>query len=273
MAIGRDIYNDSRLIIRKLEELFPSAKQISATGVEQKAIERLLESWVVETGLFRKAAALIPSNAPALNDPRFIKDREDFTGRRWSKENVEKGRPEAVVDIKSAFEFLETTLLADGRDWVLKTERPTLADIEAVWPLHWLNTLPGALPPVQISAKQFPKVFAWIDRFDKAVQVAAKEAGKPKTLNGPEAEKQISNDEFAESEGKADANDPSGVKKGDVIEVWPIDSGFSRKDIGKLVALSTHEIVIESWTKSGQTVRVHTPRHGFRFRKVEGAKL
>jgi hypothetical protein len=143
----------------------------------------------------------------------------------------------------------------------------------AVWPFHWLNTLPGALPPDQISAKQFPKVFAWIDRFDKAIQVAAKEAGKPKTLKGPEAETRISNDEFAESEGEVDANDPSGVKKGDVIEVWPIDSGFSRKDLGKLVALSIHEIVIESKTGSGKTVRVHTPRHGFRFKKVESAKL
>jgi hypothetical protein len=257
--------------------------------VEQKAVERLLESWAVETGLFRMAAALMPSDIPALRDPRFIKDREDFIGRSWSKENVDRGRPEALVDIKIAFEFLETTLLADGRDWILKTEKPTLADLEgtvpscffssilifrlAVWPFHWLHGLPGALPPDQISGKQFPKVFAWIDRFDKATQVAAKDAGKPKTLKGPEAEKRISNDEFAESEGEVDADDPSGVKKGDVIEVWPIDSGFSRKDLGKLIALSTHEIVIESKTESGQTVRVHTPRHGFRFRKVGGVKL
>ena len=133
MAIGRDIYNDSRLILRKLEELFPSATKISATGVEQKAIERLLESWVVETGLFGKAAALIPSNSPALNDPKFIKDREDMTGRSWSKANVDRGRPEALGDIKIAFEFLETTLLADGREWILKSEKPTLADIKGLF--------------------------------------------------------------------------------------------------------------------------------------------
>jgi hypothetical protein len=34
------------------------------------------------------------------------------------------------VEIKSAFEFLETSILADGRDWVLKTSGPSLADIE-----------------------------------------------------------------------------------------------------------------------------------------------
>jgi glutathione S-transferase len=289
MAIGRDIYNDTRLIIHKLEELFPSANQISATDADQKAIERLLESWAIDSGLFTKAAALMPSDLPIFKDPKFTKDREDFTGRDWSKGNIDRGRPEALVEIRSAFEFLETTLLADGRDWILKTERPTLADIEgmvpsgfvvtmlifrlAVWLFHWTNGLKGCLPPALISAKQFPKVFAWIDRFDKATKVAAQEAGKPKTLNGPQAEKQISNDQFAESEGDVDGNDPSGARKGDIIEVWPIDSGSSRKDVGKLVALSSHEIVVESKTESGQLVRVHTPRHGFRFRKVDGAKL
>ncbi len=67
---------------------------------------------------------------PLLNDPKFTKDREQYTGRSWAKENVEMMRPEALVDIKSAFELLETTLFADGRDWILKTKQPSLADIE-----------------------------------------------------------------------------------------------------------------------------------------------
>jgi len=39
-------------------------------------------------------------------------------------------RPEALVEMRSSFELLETTLLADGREWILKTEGPSLADIE-----------------------------------------------------------------------------------------------------------------------------------------------
>jgi hypothetical protein len=38
-----------------------------------------------------------------------------------------------LVDIKIAFEFLETTLLADGREWILKSEKPTLADIKGLF--------------------------------------------------------------------------------------------------------------------------------------------
>lgn len=142
----------------------------------------------------------------------------------------------------------------------------------AVWPFHWLNGLKGALPADLISSTQFPKVFAWIDRFDKAVSTAARKAGKPKTIKGPEAVKQISSSDFAEKEGDVDANDPTGLRKGQEIEVWPIDSGFNHKDKGPLVALSANEIVIESKTSDGVRVRVHAPRHGFRLRGT-AAKL
>lgn len=55
-----------------------------------------------------------------------------------SPEALAGARPEALAEIRDAAELLETTLLADGREWVLKTPGPTLADIEAVWVLHWV---------------------------------------------------------------------------------------------------------------------------------------
>ena len=71
-----------------------------------------------------------------------------------------------------------------------------------------------------------------------------------------------------------DEGDPSGLRKGEMVEVWPIDSGFSRKDRGRLVGLSTREVVIEGRTEDGKEVRIHAPRHGFRVRRAkEGGKL
>lgn len=150
-----------------------------------------------------------------------------------------------------------------------------LTDVTAVWPFHWLKGLKGALPGDYISANQFPKVFAWIERFDKAVKVAATELGKPKSLKGQEAVNQISKSHYAESESSVDADDPTGLKKGQEVEVWPIDSGSNHRDKGQLVGLSGSEIVIESKTREGQSVRVHTPRHGFRIRGIGrgGSKL
>lgn len=136
----------------------------------------------------------------------------------------------------------------------------------AIWPFHWLTGLKDALPPDQISARRFPKVFAWINRFQTAVSAAAKSLGKPKTVKGLEAAALIGSAEFVDPIGDVDPNDPSGLKKGQDVEVWPIDTGFGNKDKGRLVALSVAEIVIETKNLDGKIVRVHAPRHGFRVR-------
>jgi len=82
--------------------------------------------------------------------------------------------------------------------------------------------------------------------------------------------KQISSSGFAEAEGAVDGNDPTGLKRGVVVEVWPIDTGSNHRDRGRLVGLNGGEIVIESQTREGTEVRVHVPRHGFRIRSAEG---
>ena len=96
---------------------------------------------------------------------------------------------------------------------------------------------------------------------------------KPKTIKGPEALEISSSGNFAEEEGEVDSKDPSGLRKGMEVEVWPVDSGFSHRDRGRLVGLDGEEIVVERVNGRGVAVRVHTPRHGFRVRSFEGVKL
>ena len=126
----------------------------------------------------------------------------------------------------------------------------------------------GALPEELFSEAQFPKVFAWIERFQQAVAAAAKKAGKAPMIQGAEALSMIEEAGFAEREGEVDGSDATGLKKGEEIEVWPIDSGFNSKDRGRLVGLNGREVVVEGKTKNGKMVRIHTPRHGFRVRRV-----
>jgi glutathione S-transferase len=129
MSIGRDVYCDTRIILQKLEQLFPKGT-IGASEPDQKALEKLLEIWSIDGGVFNRAGQLIPASMPLLNDPKFVKDREDFNGRSWDKSKIEANRPEALAHIRNAFNLLETTLLADDREWILKTEKPSLGDIE-----------------------------------------------------------------------------------------------------------------------------------------------
>lgn len=69
--------------------------------------------------------------------------------------------------------------------------------------------------------------------------------------------------------------EPSGLKKGDGVEIGPADYGFSGKDRGALLRLDVEEVVIAGKTERDDEVRIHVPRHGFRVRKVGGggAKL
>jgi len=48
-------------------------------------------------------------------------------------------RPENLTYIRQCFELLENTLLADGRNWVLNTDKPSLADIEGELFFSWLK--------------------------------------------------------------------------------------------------------------------------------------
>ena len=131
MSIGRDVYCDTRLILQKLEKHFPDGI-LGSSQADERALQKLLEIWTVDGGVFNRAAQLIPTSMPLLNDPVFTKDREDFSGRSWDKSKIGALRPEALAHIRSSFDLLETTLLADDREWILKTEKPSLADIEGM---------------------------------------------------------------------------------------------------------------------------------------------
>lgn len=273
MSIGRDVYLDTRLILQKLESFPTSAPRLGAENTEQRAIERLLEVFNVDGGVFAWAATLLPRQLPIFKDPNFLKDRADFmNGRSMVGQKSPTANPEALNDIRNVFEFLETTLLADGRDWVLKTKGPSLADIEAVWPLHWLSGLPGALPSDQISKTQFPKVFAWIERFDKTVNTAKQRLGKVSTVSGEDAARTIVQSSYFESAVKeVEQSQPLvkalGLKRGDNVVVFPLDSGSSHKDSGVLSGLDDKEIIFETKTdlEGSPGIRVHAPRHGFRI--------
>ena len=294
MSIGRDIYCDTRLILQKLEEKFPNGA-LGASQPDQKAVEKLLESWTVDGGIFMRAAQTIPPEMPLLKNPKFIKDREDYTGRSWSQKYVKDLQPEGITHVRDGFEFLEKGLLADGRQWILKTEKPSLADIEgqsspmtgcvpllltfdatiAIWPFHWVLDL-KSLPPTLVSKEIYPKVYAWIDRFKDALAKAKSSAPKPTTLKGAEAVKHITQADFAEPEGQIDSNDPLGLKKGQDVESWPIDSGFMHHDRGRLVSINSQEVVLTAQSKVGdKEVRIHHPRWNFRTRAVgsPGTKL
>ncbi|PGH16301.1 hypothetical protein AJ79_01840 [Helicocarpus griseus UAMH5409] len=265
MAAGKDIYCDTRLILQKLEELFPEGR-LGAEDPDGRTLERLLENWTVDGGVFFRAVQLIPVDSIIKAHPKFIKDREEASSMSFRKEDILNNRPDGMAHIKQAFEFLETTLLADGRDWVRKTDKPTLADIHAIWPIDWVNELEGALDRDIFTEARFPKVFAWMARFRKALSEAKSVSPMPESLLGNQVLERVVSADFVEPEGVVDKADVLKLEKDQDVVVWPTDSGFNYKDTGRLVALTTHEVVVQRPTMDNRTdIRIHFPRTNFKI--------
>lgn len=299
LAYGRDIYCDTLLILQKFENWYPRGneyKSISATDPTGRAMEHLLEKWT-DVAVFSSAAAAIPSEMDLCKDPQFQKDREELWGRPWTKEEQDRLKPAGLSTLVENFTFLEQ-LLSDGRQWLLGNDGPGLADVHgkldwgfyrvrpvgstglrvfsihfvktltrfslsAAWIFSWMVSLPNAMPDEFFGAKRYPATRAWLSRYDDAIAKAKKEAPQGGELEGPAAVDRILASPFKDEDLQVDS-DPLGLKKDEVVSMWPIDTGYGRKDTGKLVKLTANEVAVATKSEQGgKEVRVHYPRWNY----------
>ncbi|KIV92321.1 hypothetical protein PV10_06773 [Exophiala mesophila] len=278
LAIGRDIYCDTRLIISKLEELFPQTRIGGKTPFE-RGVDHLIENWVIDGGPFWRTSGLIPWDADVIKDPEWCEDRREMTGRPFDANTLKAARPESLSHSRMYFNQMEKEHLADGREFLLGGPEPTLADIHALWVFHWtvgMSMGMGAtLEKDIISDKQFPKTFAFIDRAVKAITARQiQNQNKPHELSADEAVKTILDSDFFESEGDIDPLDPLKLEKGQMVEIYPVESGFNHRDRGELVSIGINEVVIASTPNVGQGVlRIHYPRVNIRIQPASDTKL
>jgi len=257
LSIGRDVYLDTRLIIKKLESLFPPSAAhpgissahalISLTpssekeetllrvkAAEHTALEQLLSDRVIDGDVFRCGAQCFSASVP--KDESFVRDRAALVGIDMSKpgaispfapEVIASQVPGARVSLGRWIRWLEEGLLADGRDWILDSNSnigPSLADLEAVWVLYWVYGVPGGLPTEILGPESAPKVYAWIRRFDEAVKRAEAEQKRdapPRRLSGDEAAKLIAGSPFAEPDAE------------EVSSHWPFDPVVKAEGLSK----------------------------------------
>lgn len=277
MAIGRDVYYDSSLQIAKLDMIPVRGNNVlskDAMTAEQKFISWLVSNYLCKVN-FRTAANLLPLDAGALTNPAFFADRTKLLGFDF-KAMVAREQPRALSAFLSLFEMLETTVLSDGRTWLLNGDAPTALDIETAWQIVWLDMI-NALPAAHFSEKQFPNVRKWIATFNRVVKEAEAAAGRVPKVSGSEAQSILLAGKYVEAEGGVVDSDPFisqlGLKKGDAVTIWPNDAAdATRKDSGRLIAANRDEIVIA--VGSGDALlHVHAPIKGFHVKKSEAGKL
>ncbi|KAF2161424.1 hypothetical protein M409DRAFT_28155 [Zasmidium cellare ATCC 36951] len=281
MAIGRDIYIDTRIMLPKLEKFFPE-KRLGAQSSFDAGFEAMLEEFVIDGGPFWRTAGCIPETAPFMQNEVWMKDRSDGSGGQFNKEALRENRAWSLSQLRLWFGIVEK-FFADGREWILGTEGPSLSDIHAGWQCDWAINMAGDMNDEKghestadmrkvLSREEFPHVHAWVERFRRATDDAGNaNQGAGALDEGEEAENDIvrrilaSDLTEAESPG-VDESDILGLKQGQRIIVALVDFGFTHKDEGILVGLAKDEVVIEVDVPGDNAkLRLHYPRINFKI--------
>ena len=139
--------------------------------------------------------------------------------------------------------------------WDLELTSTSVCVPLACWIFDWLFQI-SAYDPTFFNPETFPKTFAWRERYSAAISSAKEKAPTPAELEGKDAVSKVLNSGFDESELKVHP-DPTGLKAGEEVAMWPVDTGYNCKDEGKLVGLSSWEAVVSSRAREdeGKEVR------------------
>lgn len=252
LAIGRHVYCDSRLILQVLQEKYP-LKNVPLSGSD-KAVQRLLQDWNNDQ-IFWHATRCLPFERSAFaSSPAFLADRSEAIGKPFSIEAMAKERPESYSYIRALFQELEE-FLEDDRDWILGSDEPSLADIDAVYIAQWIVTNPlmdGMLPEI-LHEKHFPKAWAWVHRFKQAAKDAESKAPMPTTLDGKEVYEKITSAPPTPTHGDISETDPLNLRVGQTIEVYPTDWASNHVDRGELYRWRQTRCVFETLKASWST--------------------
>jgi len=246
MQIGADIFCDTQVIARALEQRFPEPSVLP----HGKGLPYGLGFWA-DRLFFMPTVAIIFGEIGDMVPEAFKKDRAAMSGGTFSTEALKAAAPFARDQFRAHLAFIAEQL-ADGRAFLQGAE-PTLADVHAMMNVWFLKS---ALAPVaKTFLEEFPRLSAWYTRLrdighGTVTAMDAKEALEVAKRASPEAK------------ASTDPHDPNGRKAGDKVTVSADDYG--RDPIaGEIVFSNAHEIAIRRTDPKVGDIVVHFPRAGF----------
>lgn len=250
LQTGAQLYVDSQLIARRLEELHP---QPSLFPGRDAGLQLALVKWSDQ--FFRTGLKLVLG---ALSDQwpeSFRRDREHlFPDIDFAHVGAEA--PHWRSQFRAHAWLLEQQL-ADGRAW-LAGAAPSLADIHAQ---PFVTMLRGALPAVAAELlDDFGALGAW-ERRVQALGEGQRTEIDARTAHGAAREASVP------WSVDVDPRDAQGLRAGITVEIEPDDTQRGGS-IGELVILRANEVAIRRSDDRVGTVLVHFPRLGYRVKPV-----
>ncbi|KAF2484457.1 hypothetical protein BDY17DRAFT_128733 [Neohortaea acidophila] len=279
LAVGRDIYCDSRCIIDHLEKLYTSRPKLGSEHPYERGIEKILETWAFDGGLFARTAQMITPDAGLVQHRSWLDDRAELTGVRFSAEGLKGGVKDALSHARLHLRMVEEELLADGRQWLSGGQQPGLSDVHVLWIFDWMMRPKEAMGmahayPWLLNEQNYPRTMAWVKRMADVFNTAQAKH-PPRRISDIEAVKLIESSAFWQAdELPVESLDPTGLVRGEEVDLIALDSasaaGINRRDVGRLEGLTVTSATIGTETKNGVHVRIHYQRTNVRVVQAGG---
>jgi len=246
LQLGADIYCDTRLIVRVLEQRWPQPPVLQASG----GLELALSGWS-DRALFEPGAGLSMALNEALIPAEVIEDRKRFFNF-MDFDRLQADIPHLHAQFRAGLDVLED-MLTDAHEFILGSQ-VSYADITAYFAV-WMAR--GNMGIADQLLGGFPRLLAWERRMQAIGHGAREECSGEQALQVAAA---------AESgvEPYVDPADPLQLRVGQPVCVTPDDYGRIPVT-GELLRLTCRDVAIARHSDEAGRVVVHFPRAGYRI--------
>jgi glutathione S-transferase len=245
LQIGADLWCDTRLIARKLDELFPDPP-LWPRGLEAAA--EAICQWA-DRHMFGATVPQVFTALGAMLPPELMADRKKM------RPDLDPAALAGMVpDLKNELRVwlagLDRTLARGG---FLLGDRFSVADASVFHVLWFVRNTPDATAMLA----DVPGVQRWLAVIDGMGQGTREEMT-------PEAALAIAKGAEPAVTRRADAHDPNGLTPGTKVAISSDDLPQSRFE-GEVVALDVDEIAILRHDPECGAIALHFPRAGYRI--------
>lgn len=251
MQIGADIYCDSQCIIRELERRHPTP---SFMPTSEAGVMWCLSRYT-DGELFTLAVQIVLGSAGSDLPKDFAEDRGRlYLGEDWAEglKQANEQLPHLVAQVRAPLSWLNAQM-SDGRTFLLGSE-PAAIDAQMYHNVWFIRGRWSGGPSLM---SEFPELERWEDN------VRALGHGTTAPMSADAAIARALELNPASDSGVA-ANDPQGLKVGDIVTVSPDLDGGEQPVNGKVRFADADTIGIERTAADVGTVCVHFPRVGYR---------
>jgi len=245
LQIGADVWSDTAIIIRKIDELYPeptiypNGLIAAAETMNQWADRRMF--WSTTPVIFEKLAAVVPKE--------FMEDRAKMM-QGANLGEIARSAPDARNQLLAFLDTLDRQLA--NRAYLLG-DSFSLADAACFHPVWFLRAEPNAFG----LAQRLPNLMRWFERIE------AMGVGDARPMDPDEA-LAIARESTPATRENIDDGDPNNPKAGMKVSVTPDDYAFDPVT-GRVVVSTIHEIAIEREDPDLGKIVNHFPKIGFRI--------